>query len=507
MSASLQTAHVRVNDAATGQPTPVRLRITDSEGQYYAPFGRLTRFATGCGYDVGGNVLLGRRAWAYIDGSCEVNLPAGPLVVELFKGPEFLPQRIESTLGPGKLALRFSMDRWIDLRQLGWYSGDTRAHFLTPQAALLEAAAEDLACVNLLAEQCTITTWGKQEFPAIPNILAFSGQQPAAESAGHLVVVNTHNRHPVLGSLGLLNCHRVVYPLGFGGPEGQDDWTLADWCDQCHRKGGLAVWTHVAHETPNFRYGEPLADLILGKVDALEMDFFEDSPFDALPDWYALLNAGLRVPVVGASGKDGNGITLGSMRTYARLQPGEPFQYKTWVEAIRAGRTMITNGPLLTLTVNDQDPGARLALSSAAGPLRVRAEVRSVIPIEHLEIVVNGMVAFGKNVSDTTEATVLEVEVPFPISGWVAARCRGQAQVWHRPANQRAFAHTSPVYVQIEGQPMPEYRAVRASFLGHLEKMREWARSEARCPMERDRERLTAVFDSALAKLSTSSST
>src|SRR5258707_15002987 len=103
MSAGLQTVHVRINDAATGQPTPVRLRIMDSEGQYYAPYGRLSRFATGRGYDVGGNVLLGRRAWAYIDGSCEVNLPAGPLVVELSKGPEYLPQRIESTLGPGKL--------------------------------------------------------------------------------------------------------------------------------------------------------------------------------------------------------------------------------------------------------------------------------------------------------------------------------------------------------------------------------------------------------------------
>ena len=55
------------------------------------------------------------------------------------------------TLGSGKMALRLAIERWIDLRSEGWYSGDTRAHFLSPHAALLEAAAEDVAFVNLLA--------------------------------------------------------------------------------------------------------------------------------------------------------------------------------------------------------------------------------------------------------------------------------------------------------------------------------------------------------------------
>jgi hypothetical protein len=77
-----------------------------------------------------------------------------------------------------------------------------------------------------------------------------------------------------------------VYPLSFGGPAGAEDWALADWCDQCHRKGGLVVWTRTWHEARDFAFGEPLADLILGKVDAFGIDSFEDSPFDVLPDWY-----------------------------------------------------------------------------------------------------------------------------------------------------------------------------------------------------------------------------
>src|SRR5262249_39070655 len=156
---------------------------------------------------------------------------------------------------------------------------------------------------DLLACPCQIPASHAKTAESITNIQAFSGQAPSLEVPGHMVVVNTYNTHPVLGNLGLLNCHRVVYPFSFGGPGELDDWKMADWCDQCHRKQGLVIWTKTTHESAGFRYGEPLADLILGKVDAFEIDAFEDSPFDVLSDWYDLLNCGFSVPLVGASGK------------------------------------------------------------------------------------------------------------------------------------------------------------------------------------------------------------
>src|SRR5262245_14929938 len=206
----MHTVHVRVNDASTGQPTQVRLRLTGPEGDYFPPLGRLKEFATGRNQDVGGNVLVGLKPHAYIDGSCEVPLPAGPLHVAIDKGPEYTPLRLETTLAPGQLALRFTVERCADLRQERWYSGDTRATFLAPHAALLEGTAEDLAVLNLLACVGRLAGPFQKDYPAIPNLLAFSGQRPALEAPGHLVVVNTHNTPPVLGSLGLLNCHRVV---------------------------------------------------------------------------------------------------------------------------------------------------------------------------------------------------------------------------------------------------------------------------------------------------------
>ena len=268
----MHTVHVRINDAATQQPTPVRVHFSDADGTYFAPFGRLTDFATELGVDVGGNIEHGYRKCAYIDGACEIGLPSVPLTIEVHKGFEYKPLCEQVRVGGAKLALRFNVERWIDMRSLGWYAGDTWAQYLTPHAALLEGAAEDLAVVNLLAEETLI--WGESghQRPALPNILAFSGQQPALSRDGHLVVVNTLNQHDTLGRLALLNCHRAVYPLRFGGPDGADDWSLADWCDQCHRKAGLVVGHNFFGSYGAHHYGELLADLLLGKIDALEMN-------------------------------------------------------------------------------------------------------------------------------------------------------------------------------------------------------------------------------------------
>ena len=101
MTTALHTVHVRINDAGTGQPVPVRVRFSTADGHYYAPFGRQTEFATGRNQDVGGNVRLGLKAHAYLDGQCEINLPVGPVRVEVSHGPEYLPLDREVVIGPG----------------------------------------------------------------------------------------------------------------------------------------------------------------------------------------------------------------------------------------------------------------------------------------------------------------------------------------------------------------------------------------------------------------------
>ncbi len=513
MSASYHTVHVRVNDAATEQPTPVRIRFTGPDGEYLVPFGRVTDFATWRGEDVGGgNILLDTTRYAHIDGSCEIRLPAGPIRVEISKGPEYLPVCRDLTLAPGKMTLRFEVQRWINLRDAGWYSGDLRAHYMTPHGALLEAAAEDVAVVNLLAAHETERTVlnpmaahkpkGKVPWVAyakVPNIAAFSGQRPALEIPGHMVVVNTHNT-TLLGQVSLLNCHRPVYPLLVGGPPGWDNWRVSDWCDQCHRKGGLVVWSDGVDHELLYANGEGLASLILGKVDAFEIEGYELENMDPFePVWYDLLNAGLQVPLVAASAKESNRQVLGLPRTYARLQPGEAFTYRNWIEAVRAGRTFVTSGPLLSFSVGGQDPGAVLNLPAAPQTVRVRAEARSLFPFDYLEVLFNGAIVARAPARGSPAAAVLEEDVALTSSGWLAAWCVcGSEEAAEKPC---VIAQTSPVYVRLQGGPRGIDRNAVAKLLAGLDACLEWGPRQGRFENEQQRERLVEILQSARQEL------
>ncbi|GIW82302.1 MAG: hypothetical protein KatS3mg105_4109 [Gemmatales bacterium] len=487
----LHTVHIRVNDADTGKPTPVRIAFYDSEGNYYAPFGRLANFSTKDHIDVGGNVLWDNKKFAYIDGTCEIRLPAGRLLVQISKGPEYKPIVEDVSLPAGKLALRFNIERFSHRRDEGWYAGDARAHALTPHAAWLEAAAEDLAVANLLARPIPLNGCR-----AIPNIIAFSGQSPLLDADGHLVVVNTLNRHPFLGALALLNCHRAVYPLEFGGPDGADDWSLADWCDQCHRKGGLVVWTPAEHDPSRFRFGEPLADLALGKVDAFEIAGLSPSSLAALETWQHLLQAGLRVPLAGASGKQNNQTLLGSLRTWARLLPDQEFNYRHWIEAVRAGRTFISNGPFIDFTANGLDPGSELCVQQGE-TVAIRVRVESPIPFDRVEAVANAEVIASASAGDSPCSAELTFDWRPTSSAWLAARCTSSAV----DSFTRGFAHTSPIYVQVQDGPFVPDRHAVAKLRSELEALLGWAQSEARCPTDRQRQNLCEIFREALAKL------
>ncbi|MBX9624928.1 MAG: CehA/McbA family metallohydrolase [Gemmataceae bacterium] len=474
--------HLRINDAATGKPTPVRLRISGTDGSAFPPLGRFADFPTGRNEAVGGHLMLGREAWWYVDGSCEVRLPAGvPLRVRAAKGPEYAPLDEPVTLGPGQMALRFTMTRTSDVRAEGWVPGDTRCHFLTPHAALLEGAAEDLDVVNLLAcAQDFPSIHDGTAYPTAPQLDAFSGQRPALEAEGRVVVVNTLNAHPALGKVGLLNAHRPVYPLAFGGDE-PDDWSVSDWCDQCHRKGGLAVWVDAFRPAGGLVGGEALVAAILGKIDAIEVDP-APRPQPLLPWVYRLWNAGFPVPLAGGSGKDSNRVAVGAVRTYARLTPGEAPRYRVWIEAVRAGRTVVTDGPFLSLDVAGRGPGE---VVDATGEVRVRAAVRSAQVPGAIEIVHNGSVVAARSG---------EVEAIIPAEpGWIAARYAGPGVA--------GFAHTSPALLRPGGIPLPRHPDAAARLARLVAETRDWVERVGRFEMPRAKDHLLGLCDVAAARL------
>ena len=92
---------------------------------------------------------------------------------------------------------------------------------------------------------------------------------------------------------------------------------------------------------------------------------------------------------------------------------------------MRAGRTFVSNGPLLFFTVDGQEPGAVVKLSAEGGTLRVRAEAKCLTPFECIEIVANGEVVAQAGASGSPSTAVVELEWPMDTPGWLAVRCVG----------------------------------------------------------------------------------
>jgi hypothetical protein len=239
------------------------------------------------------------------------------------------------------------------------------------------------------------------------------------------------------------------------------------------------------------KLGELAADLAMGKIDAFEFNCEWELNSEIIDGYYGFLNLGFRLPLVGGSGKMSNQELLGGWRTYARLQPGEEFNYKNWIEAVRAGRTFATKGPLLMLTPNGQDPGAVINLDSADQTIHVTAGVRRPFPPDRLELIVNGKVVAESN---SASGSTLEMDVPMSVGGWLAAAYWGCEDI---EGGFKLLAHTSPVYVQVPGrQPPPDLEAGQ-NLLKHFDDMLEWVRKQARVENEEQRARLARVFESA----------
>ncbi len=499
-----QNVHIRVNDKATGKPTPVRIRFVGSLGGTEAPFGRIQYLREHAPNDMQaeGNVLLpdpnhGKKAFAYIDGSCEIRLPVGSIEVEIHKGPEYLPLITTTNLPQGKLAMRFEIERWTDYRKKGWHSGDTHCYNISPHGALLEGSGEDLAVVNLLAYQ-----QHQRDSSIIPNIVAFSGQQSCLSNADHMVVVNTRNDSE-LGCLALLNSHRPVFPLQF--EEEFHLWNVADWCEQCHRKKGLVIalgffklMTTLRQSTLDIppRPTELLADAILGHFDTFDLDSWAD---DAMQPWEDLLSAGFRIPLSRGSGKSNVEQRLGDYRTYARLLPDEEFNYKNWIEAVRAGRTFLTNGPLLTLTVDGHEPGDTLNVAEPNQPVTIECHAEGLFPFKTLEVFWNHELI---GTATATEEVPLyratwkdEFRVDQP--GFFYARCTGGSI----NSGESSFAHTSPIYLQAAGKTWrPNIDAIdRLSKL--VELGLRWVRAHGKFENEQQYERMAAIYIAAQEEL------
>jgi hypothetical protein len=227
-----------------------------------------------------------------------------------------------------------------------------------------------------------------------------------------------------------------------------------------HAQGALVGAVHPFDEIPD-PFANPAQkitdelpiDAALGKLDYMEIVGFSDHRSTASV-WYRLLNLGFRIPAGAGTDAMANFASLrgpvGMNRVFLRM-PASLLDEKAFLDSLRSGRTFATNGPLLGFTLGGGQIGDELQFDGAQSAVPFTAKLRSIVPVDHLELVCNGKVAqtlkldAGRTSSDVTGRVALAG------SGWCVLRASSDGAEYPVLDNY-VYATTSPIYVSIGGK-------------------------------------------------------
>jgi hypothetical protein len=390
-------------------------------------------------------------------GECVVNLPLGEAKITAWRGMRHAAERhTVQVREPGAtLGISFrplAMPAWApasvsaDLHVHMNYGGHYRS---TPQTLAAQARAEDLQVIyNTIVNK-------EQRIPDIVHAGA------AATRDGGVTIFQAQEYHTSYwGHLGLLGLRDHFLTPDFSAYQ-QSALTSpyphnGAVADLAHAQGALVGYVHpfdwdiVPEKEKSLTNALPV-DVALGKADYIEVVGFSDHKATAAV-WHRLLNLGFRLSAGAGTDAMANYASLrgpvGMNRVF--LQTGGDSSAEALHEALRKGQSFASNGPLLALQVDGRNPGDTVELA-AGRRLSYRAAMRSLAPLDHVEVLYNGRVVARHGKKDATSAD-LSGSIPVTESGWILLRA------WNDEPDALIFdlypyASTSPVYVTVQGRP------------------------------------------------------
>ncbi len=113
-----------------------------------------------------------------------------------------------------------------------------------------------------------------------------------------------------------------------------------------------------------------------------------------LRDWFGLLNHGYRVTAV--AGSDSHTLThdeVGYARNFVWVGTDDPRQLSAekLVEAVRAGRVVVSLGPFVTLHADGQPIGTLVSKAKGDLVLDIRVQAPNWVPVREVELIANGI--------------------------------------------------------------------------------------------------------------------
>ena len=239
------------------------------------------------------------------------------------------------------------------------------------------------------------------------------------------------------GGTGVVQMNHCWYAADFGRDLG---WPRALEVDVRRalpgRDDGSTLWT--------FERVPPGARTANDAFDAMEVmnDSWNENHLQYRAVWFWLLDQGR--PRAGTANSDSHGLAdslAGTPRNlvWAATTPAA-FDVGAFVEAVRAGRLVGTNGPVLETTLDSggttHRPGVDTWVRPAAdATLHVKVSAAPWVPVREVRVVVNGRVAWrGAPPVHPTDAfggaDLLRLERSFPLSDLLSAVGAGERDAW-----------------------------------------------------------------------------
>lgn len=447
-----------------GQPVPCRVHLKDEKGQ-----------------PVGAPGLPYWRDHFVCPGSVSLDLPPGRYTYEVERGPEYRPATGEFTVPlAGEAKLRATLKRLLDTAADGWWSGELHVHRPVTDIELL-MRAEDLHAATLITWWNNQNLWANKDLPTEPVVRfdanrAYEVMGGEDEREGGALLFSHLNRPLALSG----SSREYPSPLKFveqvkQQPGGWVDIEKPFWWD-------VPVWLasgqvdSIGLANNHMCRSEMYASEAWGKPrDTARLPAPLGNGLWTQEIYYQILNAGLRVPPSAGSASGVLPNPVGYNRVYVHLQGG--FTWDGWWAGLRAGRSFVTNGPLLrvTATRGGGQPSLPGTVFSAEGKtdvtLALRGSLTSRDPIRVIEVVRDGKVVRSLTPAELERAGSLG-SLTFEESGWFLIRALAD-----NPKTFR-FASTAPFYVEVGSVARPIHRSAARFFL-------DWARERmARVKLE-----------------------
>jgi TolB protein len=461
---SMVRLSITVLDAG-GQPTAARVSVVGEDGRAYAP--------DDAWMHADDQFVRSERSFEvhyfHTPGKSLVEAPEGRITVEAMKGLEYRLAKHSLQLAAGetaKVTIRLEPLPLPQDTHWHWVGADVHVHMNyggayrnTPAHLIFQAAAENLAIVeNLIVN--------KEQ--RIPDIAYFSAKPDSIANAPPLVFEGQEFHTSYWGHLGLLNLTRNLLIPAYAAYPGTAAASLfpanAQVADMAHAQHGLVGYAHPFESVPDPAKDPSLTDelpvdVALGKVDYIEVVGFSEHKSTA-EVWYKLLNLGFHLPAAGGTDAMANFASLrgpvGLNRVYAKVPVGR-LDISSWLDSLKQGHTFATDGPLLGLAVGGKEAGEELRLPGGNNQVPFKAWLRSMVPLDHLQIMCNGAVAAELKLNADRQGSDPQGTIPITHSGWCLLRTWADKPE-HPVLDLYPYATTSPIYVKVgdSSQKSPE---------------------------------------------------